>query len=238
MTVRISIIIPTVNEEANLRRTLMPLQNQNSCEVIIVDGGSIDATISLARGAGFKTITSPRGRSKQMNAGAAAATGEVLLFLHADTLLPDNFPQLIFDILARPKVTAGAFSLSFDDDAKSLYLIAWCANLRSRFFQLPYGDQALFTSRKCFDDIDGFPDMEIMEDFVFIKRLRKLGRIAILPEKVITSARRWQNFGILRTTLINQLIVSGHKLGVRPATLAKWYQRMRGISQYIPEKKV
>lgn len=231
MTTLISIIIPTLNEEKTLGRTLVPLKNKKDCEIIVVDGGSSDTTVSLAEGAGLKIMTSPRGRSRQMNTGGAAATGEVLLFLHADTLLPDNFTQTISDILTKPKIVAGAFSLGFDSEAKSLSFIAWAANLRSRFLQLPYGDQALFTSRKCFNDIGGFPDIEIMEDFVFIQRLRKKGRIAILPEKAITSARRWENFGILRTTLTNQLIVSGYKLGVRPTTLAKWYQRMRGMSK-------
>jgi rSAM/selenodomain-associated transferase 2 len=229
MTPFISIIIPTLNEEKNLAHTLQPLRNINGCEVIIVDGGSSDGTVSLAREAGCRTIDSSRGRGRQMNTGAGAATAEILLFLHADTVLPANFEQLILQTLARQDIVAGAFSLGFDSQANSLACIAWGANLRSRFLHLPYGDQALFTSRTCFHAVGGFPEMEIMEDFVFVKRIRKKGRIAILPEKVITSARRWQNLGILRTTLINQLILCSHGLGVPPATLARWYQRMRGL---------
>ncbi len=229
MTPLISIIIPTLNEQENLGHTLTPLRNISGCEVIIVDGGSSDGTVSFAREGGFKAIDSSRGRSRQMNRGAAAATAEIMLFLHADTVLPANFEQLVIETLARPDIVAGAFSLGFDSQAWSLACIAWGANLRSRFLHLPYGDQALFTSRSCFFAVGGFPEMEIMEDFVFIERIRKQGRIAILPEKVRTSSRRWQNLGILRTTLINQLILCGHSLGVSPATLAKWYQRMRGL---------
>ena len=164
-----------------------------------------------------------------MNLGAAKATGEVFLFLHADTLLPDNFSRLVLETVNRPNVAAAAFSLAIDSPSKSLAAIACLANLRSRFLHLPYGDQALFTHRNMFYAIGGFPEIEIMEDFVFIRNMKKKGKIIILPECATTSARRWQNMGIMRTTLINQLIVCGYGLGFPPVILAKWYQRMRGI---------
>jgi rSAM/selenodomain-associated transferase 2 len=231
MTHSLSIIIPTLNEEHVLGRTLSQLQHKKYCEVIVVDGGSRDTTLELAQKSGCRIITSPKGRGRQMNLGAAIATGEILLFLHADTVLPEDFPGLIFDALNHPFIAAGAFSLAIDSPSKSLAAIAFFANLRSRFLHLPYGDQGLFTKRKTFNTIGGFPEMEIMEDFVFIQKIRKEGKIVILPECVTTSARRWKNMGIIRTTLINQLIVCGYKLGVPPVMLAQWYRRMRGVGK-------
>ncbi|NOR24172.1 MAG: glycosyltransferase [Desulforhopalus sp.] len=232
MTIALSIIIPTLNEEDVLNRTLTQLQHKNNCEVIVVDGGSSDTTWALAQKAGCKIIASPKGRGRQMNLGAAEAKGEVLLFLHADTLLPEEFPTLILDTVSRPTVAAGAFSLAIDSPSKSLAAIAYLANLRSRFLHLPYGDQALFTSRNMFKAIGGFPEMEIMEDFVFMRKIKKEGKIIILPDCATTSARRWQNMGIVRTTLINQLIVCGYSLGVAPGILARWYRRMHGVGKH------
>lgn len=237
MTIALSIIIPTLNEEHVLGRTLARLQKKNSCEVIIVDGGSSDTTVAIAQKTGCKIIFSPKGRSRQMNLGAAEATGEVLLFLHADTLLPDNFSALIFDAVKRPGFVAGAFSLAIDSPSKSLAFIARLANLRARMLNLPYGDQALFTTRKVFSAIGGFPEIDIMEDFVFMRKMKKEGRILILPECATTSARRWENLGILRTTFINQLIICGYSLGVSPATLAGWYRRMRGVGITPPRNR-
>ena len=234
MTHTLSIIIPTLNEEHVLGRTLSQLEHKKNCEVIVVDGGSRDTTLELAQKSGCRIITSPKGRCRQMNLGAAEATGEILLFLHADTLLPEDFPELIFDALNHPFIAAGAFSLAIDSPSKSLAAIAFFANLRSRFLHLPYGDQALFANRGTFNAIGGFPEMEIMEDFVFIQKMKKEGKIVILRECATTSARRWQNMGIIRTTLINQLIVCGYNLGVPPAILAKWYRRMRGLAAPSP----
>lgn len=231
MTIAISIIIPTLNEAQVLGKTLARLQENNTCEVIVVDGGSSDTTVVLAQKAGCRIISSPKGRSRQMNLGAAEATGEILLFLHADTLLPDNFSKLILDAISHPGFVAGAFSLAIESSARSLAVIAWLANLRSRLLHLPYGDQALFTTRKMFSAIGGFPEIEIMEDFVFLRKMKKEGQIVILPECATTSARRWENLGIVRTTLINQLIVCGYSLGVPPVILARWYRRIRGVSK-------
>jgi len=233
MTTTVAVIIPALNEEQVLGRTLERLKESDTCELIVVDGGSSDATIPLARAAGATVLESPRGRGRQMNAGAAAASSSALLFLHADTLLPADFPQLIHKALARPGCVAGAFSLAIDGDERSLAAIAWVANLRSRLLHLPYGDQALFTTRRIFAAAGAFPEIAIMEDYVFIQRLKKMGKIAILPERATTSARRWRNMGILRTTLINQLIVCGHAAGVPPATLAIWYQRLRGVRKSV-----
>ncbi len=231
MTPSLSVIIPTLNEEEIIEKTLANLLLSSSCEAIVVDGGSSDATLALAENAGCKTISSPCGRGIQMNLGAGKATTEVLLFLHADTLLPQGFHELVLAAAARPAFAAGAFSLAIDSPSKSLATIASMANLRSRLLHLPYGDQALFTTRQMFSAVGGFPELEIMEDFVFLQKIKKNGKIIILPECVKTSARRWQNIGIVRTTIINQLIVIGYKIGIPPATLAGWYRRMRGIGQ-------
>ena len=231
MTAALSIIIPTLNEEDVLGKTLSRLADDKSCEVIVVDGGSSDATLLLADKASCTIISGPRGRGRQMNLGAAAATAEVLLFLHADTLLPNNFSELILSTVSQSNAAAGAFSLAIDSPAKILAAIAWLANLRSRLLHLPYGDQALFTTQQVFSAIGGFPEIEIMEDFAFVKKMQKKGAIIILPECATTSARRWQNMGIIRTTFINQLMVCGYGLGVPPVILAKWYRRLRGVGQ-------
>lgn len=232
----ISIIIPTLNEEQVLGKTLAFLQNNQNLEVIIVDGGSSDNTFALAQKTDCRIFSSPKGRSRQMNRGAAEARGEVLLFLHADTLLPDNFPELILRAARQPDFVAGAFSLAIDSPRKSLSVIAWFANLRSRLLYLPYGDQALFLTSGMFKVLGGFPELEIMEDFIFMQKIKKKGKVIILPECAVTSARRWQNMGILRTTLINQLIVCGYSIGIPSAVLARWYRRMRGIESLSPEK--
>ena len=234
MNFAISIIIPTLNEQQVLGATLHRLANQPDCERIVVDGGSSDATLALAREAGCLVVECPRGRGRQMNAGAAAASGRVLLFVHADTLLPANFRQLVPTALARPGVVGGAFSLGIDSTAASLAAIAFFANLRSRLLQLPYGDQALFTNSSTFAAVGGFPEMAIMEDYVFVQRLKQHGKIVILPDRAITSARRWQRMGVIRTTLINQLVVCGHITGVPPTTLAAWYRRLRGVGDSGP----
>jgi rSAM/selenodomain-associated transferase 2 len=230
MSSPVAVIIPTLNEERVLGRTLAAVAGSSNCELIVVDGGSSDDTVAIARAAGAKIVESPRGRGRQMNAGAAAASAATLLFLHADTLLPADFPQLIHAALSKPGVAAGAFSLAIDSEAKSLATVAFFANLRSRFLHMPYGDQALFTTRRMFAAVGGYPEMAIMEDFVLVRQLQKRGRIVILPEKAVTSARRWRNIGPLRTTLINQVIVCGYILGVPSTTLAGWYQRLRGVA--------
>lgn len=233
MTVAISIIVPTLNEETILGKTLSHLGPRENCEIIVVDGGSSDRTLDIARNAGCRLISSPQqGRGRQMNCGAAEAIGEVLLFLHADTLLPDNFPGLIMDAVSQPAVVVGAFSLAIDSPLKRLAAIAWTANLRSRLLHLPYGDQAIFIRRSMFNSIGGFPEMEIMEDFVFIQNSKKEGKLIILPDRATTSARRWENIGIIRTTLINQLMICGYCLGVPSKVLSKWYRRLQGMGRH------
>jgi rSAM/selenodomain-associated transferase 2 len=227
----ISVIIPTLNEERLLPATLDRLAGVDGCEVIVSDGGSSDATTKIAKGYGCILICGPPGRGRQMNAGAALARGRILLFLHADTTLPANFAEKVENALLVHGVVGGAFSLKIAGGRWSLAAIAFFANLRSRLLQLPYGDQALFTEARTFHSLGGFPEMPIMEDAVFVRRLAGLGRILILPEAAITSARRWEHLGVLRTTLINQLILIGYGCGVPATTLVGWYRRLRGLTR-------
>jgi rSAM/selenodomain-associated transferase 2 len=199
--------------------------------VIVVDGGSRDKTVEIARSLGARVLTTSPSKATQMNAGAAEACGDVLLFLHADTRLPQNFEERILATVATNAFSAGAFSLGINADARSLRFIERVANWRSRFFQMPYGDQALFVSRDLFHQIGGFPDYPIMEDFELVRRLKRRGKIAILPESVRTSPRRWLNFGIFKTWLLNQIIIVAYYLGVSPQRLAQWYHREKGTAE-------
>ena len=151
----------------------------------------------------------------------------MLLFLHGDTRLPPGFDQWVQDLLANPGIVAGAFALGIDGPEIGLKIIEKLANFRSRFFQLPYGDQAIFLRPNLLRVIGGFPDMPIMEDFVLTRRLKKEGRIAIAPVAVQTSARRWLKLGILKTTLINQAVLLAYFFGCDPERLARWYRKIK-----------
>ncbi len=227
----ISIIIPVLNEAKNIQDTLGLIQNHiksSDIEIIVVDGGSTDRTVSIAKELGVIVIDSPaRGRANQMNAGAAMATGDILLFLHADTRLPNNYAQLIENTLMQPNAIAGAFELAIDSQQKSLRFIEALVKMRSHLFSLPYGDQALFMRRSTFNNVGGFPDLAIMEDFALVKHLKRYGKIAIVPAAVTTSSRRWDKLGVWRTTLINQLIIIGYYLGISPDRLRKFDSSQR-----------
>ena len=159
-----------------------------------------------------------------MNAGAQAATGEILLFLHADTRLPIQFDTMACQAIAT-NIVAGAFALQINDYFWGLRLVEIGVNMRSRIFFLPYGDQAIFLKAKLFHELGGFADLPIMEDFEFICRLRRRGRIAIISAPVVTSSRRWQNLGIIQTTIINQVAIIAYLIGISPSKIAAWYRR-------------
>jgi rSAM/selenodomain-associated transferase 2 len=224
-TSNISIIVPTLNEAANLP-ALKPAAAMVK-ELIVVDGGSTDGTVDTARDLGFRVLeeTGSGGRGMQLNTGAANTSSPILLFLHADTLLPPDFPEAVLGYLANPDNTLGAFRLKVDKGGLLLNFIVMCANLRSRLLHLPYGDQSFFIRKDDFMKFGGFPEEPIMEDFMLVKQATKHGRVETLPQTVTTSARRWRRLGPIRTTCINQLVILGYYLGVRPQKLASFYRK-------------
>jgi len=232
---RISIIIPTLNEANTIEETISRLPKSEQVEIVVVDGGSSDGTAELAREHGVRVLSTAPSKAGQMNAGAAEARGEVLLFLHADTRLPEKFEEKVLTASARQGFCSGAFSLGIDSEDRGLRFIERVANWRTRFFKMPYGDQALFVSRKLFHEIGGFADYPIMEDFDLIRRLKRKGTIIILPELVKTSPRRWQNFGVFKTWLLNQIIIGAYFIGIPPQRLALWYRREKGRG--VPKNK-
>jgi uncharacterized protein len=228
---KISIVIPALNEAGSIGKVLSDIHSLPNVEIILVDGGSSDDTISIAQELGVKVISSAKGRARQMNAGAKSATGEILLFLHADTVLPLGFETMVRSTLQPPLTgeipapIAGAFSLQIDDPLPSLRWIERLVAWRSKWRQMPYGDQAIFLKAQTFWELGGFEEMPIMEDFELMRRLQRLGRIETLAATVVTSARRWLKRGVWQTTFINQAIVLGYLVGVSPARLASWYRR-------------
>ena len=219
----ISIIIPALNEGPNIEEVIHWAWEKD-VEIIVVDGGSTDDTVKRATDAGARTEVSSRGRALQQNRGAASAQGSVFLFLHADTRLPRGYVHHIFEILIDPKTALGAFRFKTDLDHPLLRAVEFLTNMRSHFLKLPYGDQGLFLRKSLFESIGGFPEVAIAEDLFLVRLLSKHGRIRIAPAYAITSGRRWRATGLLRTTLINQVIMAGCYLGVSPRVLASLYQ--------------
>ncbi len=222
---KISIIIPTINEAGNIKEAINSTQPSTNVEVIVVDGGSKDDTLTIAQTLGLKIILSPPGRAVQMNMGAMAASGDILLFLHADTHLPTGFDVMIRTALQQPGTAAGAFTLRIDASGWGMRLVEWGVKWRSHFCQMPYGDQAIFLTQEIFHKLGGYPEIPIMEDFELMRRLKRQGKIAILSVPVITSSRRWLQKGILQTTLINQIVIIAYLIGVSPERIRSWYRQ-------------
>lgn len=219
---RISVIIPTLNEEDHLLQAIGKARAEFNVEVIVADGGSQDRTLEASVGA--HVIECRQGRAAQQNAGAKAATGDILLFLHADTTLPDRWDWIVREALADPSVALGAFSFKIREQMRGLKFIEATANKRSRKGNMPYGDQGLFLRRATFEKVGGFPDFPIMEDYALVRALRSLGNVVTVPEAAITSGRRWQQHGVLKVTLINKLMIMGYHLGISPEKLARMYR--------------
>lgn len=222
---KISIVIPTFNEAENIQDAIASTQPSTNIEVIVVDAGSQDDTVAIAQSLGVKVILSSPGRALQMNAGAVAASGEILLFLHADTRLPAGFDVMIRTALQQPGTVAGAFNLRIDASGWGLRLVEWGVKMRSHLWQMPYGDQAIFITKDIFHKIGCFPELPIMEDFELIRRLHRIGKITIIQELVLTSARRWVRKGILQTTLINQIVIIAYLWGISPERIRSWYRQ-------------
>ena len=228
-TLSISIIIPTRNEEKSIGSCLNRLAALSVLEIIVVDGGSQDQTVTLARQQNVRVLVSAPGRGTQQHVGALRAKGDIFLFLHADTRLPSDCCSQLTTILQQPQVAAGAFRLAIDSPETAFRIIEWGANLRSTLLQRPYGDQALFVNRQTYFAAGGFPEQPIMEDVVLVERLKKRGNIVIANSSVITSARRWQHRGLLATTLRNQLMIAGKMAVIAPDRLARWYYGVQKV---------
>jgi hypothetical protein len=226
---RISVVIPTLNEEGQIEQTIRRALDGADVEVIVADGGSVDRTVEIARRRGAKVVPVRRGRGRQMNAGAAMASGEALLFLHADTRLPDSFAEHVWSTLDRG-VVAGAFRLRIDGRGAGLRLVERGANLRSRLWQMPYGDQGFFIRAEDFLAVGGFKHWPLMEDYELCRRLKRIGRIGLASAPATTSGRRWQDLGVMKTTLVNQCCIAAFRLGVSPERVARYYygRRMGG----------
>jgi rSAM/selenodomain-associated transferase 2 len=221
---RVSVIIPVLDEEARIGSQLESLARSLVHEVIVVDGGSRDATVARVRAAGTaQLLVAPRGRSSQMNAGARAATGDVLLFLHADVRLPDDALRRVEEALADPEIVAGAFRTWTVADGRSwLSPLLHLADLRSRYSGLPYGDQALFVRAEAFRQAGGFPEQPLMEDLELSRRLRRLGRIHIVRARVIVSGRRFLARPVFYTLAVN-LFPMLYAAGVPASALKRLY---------------
>jgi uncharacterized protein len=221
---KVSVIIPARNEQRQIRAAIASAQCGHPHEIIVVDGGSIDPTRETAQAAGAKVLLTAAGRARQLNAGAARAEGNVLLFLHADTQLPPDWPAHVRHTLSRSGVAAGAFRFAIAEPFRGRWLVEGMTNLRSRWLQTPYGDQGLFLRRALFEEMGGFAQLPIMEDYEFNRRLRLRGRVLTAMGTARTSGRRWRALGLVRTTMINQLIIAGYRLGLSPQRLARLYR--------------
>ncbi|MBI1822858.1 MAG: TIGR04283 family arsenosugar biosynthesis glycosyltransferase [Nitrospirae bacterium] len=224
---KISVIVPTINEEKVLRGTLNRLKKSMDLDLIVVDGGSQDETVAIAKEYTRKVFVTPPGRARQMNEGARHAEGEILLFLHADSTIATGGIGKIVPAITSLHAVGGAFQLAFDSRNILMRIVAGLANFRSRFTRIPYGDQGIFITRALFQKLEGFPDLPILEDVAFATRMKKEGRIAILRDKITTSSRRWKKEGIFYTTLRNRLFMIGYQLGVSPRRLASCYRNIR-----------
>lgn len=226
---KISVIVPTRDEEENIGQAISHIKrssDRDGIEIIVADGHSADRTVEVAQGIADKVIrASQAGRASQMQEGARAASGDLLLFLHADTTLPADWKEELTRAWScREKPAATAFTLGFDSEGPFYRLIARAANLRTALTGVPHGDQAIAVNREAFLRIGGFPPVPLMEEYLLIAKLRPLGRIVILPGKVATSVRRYEKNGRLFNALRNAAITVLFYLGVPPRLLARLYR--------------
>ncbi len=225
----LSIIVPVLNEERSLAATLGALAplRAGGTEVIVVDGGSDDGSRAVAAPLADRVLAAPRGRASQMNAGARAARGDVLLFLHADTRLPDGAAARVLDGLAAGDRAWGRFDVRIAGAGALLRIVARGMNLRSRLTGVATGDQAIFVRRDAFEAAGGFPALALMEDVALSKRLRRASRPLCLRARAVTSSRRWERGGVVRTILLMWRLRLAYALGADPARLARDYDAER-----------
>lgn len=228
MKVDISVIIPVLNEASRINDAVKNLYSQGypgTMEVIVVDGRKDGSTIKNIQNPGVMKISSVPGRGIQMNRGAEIASGEILVFLHADTLLPENAFLLIQEVMKDRRVTSGAFDLSIDGRAFVYRIIEKTATLRSRITGIPYGDQVIFIRKSFFFRLGKYSEIPIMEDVDLMRRIKKAkGCVCFIEKPVKTSFRRWEKEGILQCTLRNWLLMTLYLCGINPEKLAKFYK--------------
>ncbi|MBS0204779.1 MAG: TIGR04283 family arsenosugar biosynthesis glycosyltransferase [Planctomycetes bacterium] len=223
---RISIIIPTLNEAANIATLIAQVRALGECEILVVDGGSTDETVECA-GAADMVLSSDPGRARQQNLGAERCRGDVLLFLHADCRLPVTTLESVRNALNDQHVVGGCFQQRIDATGWRYRLIESGNAWRVRLFKLAYGDQAIFVRRSVFESLGRFPELKLMEDVFLMKRLKHAGRFVLLQDRLTVSARRWQRHGIIRQTLRNWTLLSLALCGVSPDRLARFYPNTR-----------
>jgi rSAM/selenodomain-associated transferase 2 len=221
---KLSIVMPVLNEAAEIEAALRALApyRARGVEVVVADGGSSDGTAELARPLADRVLSAPRGRATQMNAGAAAAHGDVFLFLHADTRLPDGADRIVLHTLERSRRVWGRFNAGLDG-GRLLRMIAFAMNWRSRLTGIATGDQAMFATRAAFEATGGFPAIPLMEDVAMSVRLKRVSRPLCLSARVTTSARRWHKHGVLRTVLLMWKLRISYFFGADPLRLARQY---------------
>jgi len=227
LSAALSVVVPTLDEGEALPATLAAARQPGVCEVIVVDGGSRDGTLAVAGPLADRVLRAPRGRAQQMNAGAAAARGDVLLFLHADTRLPAGYAQAVAGALADPAVIGGRFDVRLDAAGLAYRALGRLISLRSRLTRVATGDQAIFVRRAVFERLGGYPLVPLMEDVALSRAMKRAGRVACLNETVTTSARRWQRHGVARTVLVMWALRAAYYVGVPPARLARIYPDAR-----------
>ncbi|MBW6505056.1 TIGR04283 family arsenosugar biosynthesis glycosyltransferase [bacterium] len=237
----ISIIIPTLNEEASVSRAIRSCREAGPCEVIVVDGGSRDRTVVIARGEADAVIIAPRGRAAQMNAGAAVAGGGVLLFLHADTLLPQGSVHGVLGALQEPAVVGGAFRVRLAASPGAGRYVRGALGITGRMIgargamsRSYSGDQAIFVRAEAFRAVGGYPEIPLMEDVELSRRMRRAGKTVLLPLRAETSGRRWEAWGPLRTVLFMWRLRVGYLLGWTPSRCAEAYRRGPALTRRDP----
>ena len=219
----LSVIIPAINAEREIARTIATATSPDA-EIIVSDGGSTDRTVGIAEALGARIVCGEKSRARQQNRGASAARGEVLLFLHADTRLPEKYVDPLFETLMDRRTVLGAFHFKTDIHTPAMRWITFWTNLRAGWLRLPDGDQGLFMRRADFYKVGGFPEMPIAEDLFLVRKMARKGRIALVPAAAVTSGRRWERLGPMRTTLIDTIIATGCLAGVSPSRWTPLYR--------------
>ncbi|RAK08630.1 rSAM/selenodomain-associated transferase 2 [Halanaerobium saccharolyticum] len=230
MEVQLSVVIPTLNEEKNIADLIDYLKNEKvKTEIIISDADSSDQTREIAASRGAKVVNSRQGnRGLQLNKGAEIASAPLILFLHADSTLENSaLNSLVKKMKRKPDKIGGCFSLKIESEHPLLKFISWSSNLRARYLNLIFGDQGMFIKKEIFKKLGGFPEIELMEDWEFSRKMAEAGELLFLDKKIYTSARRWEEYGVLKTILLMHKIKFLHMLGYSPQKLKKIYHDAR-----------